>query len=369
MAAARKREPDPPTQLRALGSELERNGPARGYALRGDEAYFVERGIELVQRSAQARGLELARHDQKDPEFALARLLDDLAAAPLFASARCVVVRNADALVKKSGKDDAPFVRAAASFLGRKSGVLVVSGGAGALRADGALCKAIVEAGGALLNCRKLWDSPPPWDPDPRRSELVQWLVARAKEQKLRLSAEDAVYLAAASGNDLAALDTQLEKLRHGGGRSVRELVGWDSGGTPWKAADELVSGELPRALASVEALYRAGFHSDRDGRREVDPAALSAILLASLRSKVRQLLAGARAVERGASMTAAANEAGVTKNERALAEFQRLVPTRSASAWRDAYEDVAALDRGTRRGKTLDAADFAQLALRWRRK
>lgn len=368
MAAARKREPDPPAQLRELSARIEKQGLAGGYAFRGDERYFAERGLELVIRAAQAKGLELARHDVKDPEYELARLLDDLGAAPMFSKARCVVVRNVDTLLAKVGKQDSPFVRSALAFLGRGGeGVLAVSGGAGALRSDGALARALVEKGGALVSCRKLWDSPPPWSPDPTKVELVQWLLARAREEGVKLSPREAVYLAAATGNDLAALDTQLEKLRHGGGASLKELAGWSSGGNPWQVADDLVGGDLPRALAAVEALFRAGFHSDRDGKTERDPAALANILMGALRSKVRQLLAGSRALAQGAAPDAAAAAAGVPTNPRAKASFQQLVGRRSPARWEAMYGELAELDRKSRTGATLDAGDFARLALSWK--
>jgi DNA polymerase III delta subunit len=368
MAARKQREPDPPTQLRQLAARVEREGLTGGAVFRGDERYFSERGLELVARAAQAKGLELARHDKKDPEFELSRLLDDLGAAPMFSKGRCVIVRNADPLLAKSGKDDAPFVRAALAFLTRGGeGLLALSGGGAALRADSKLCRAIVEAGGALVSCRKLWDSAPPWKPDPTQAELVQWLLGRAREERVKLAPPQAVYLAAATGNDLAALDTQLEKLRHGGGESLQELAGWEDGGTPWKAADELVSGDLARALAALESLFRAGFHSDRDGKRERDPAALANILLGSLRPKLRQLLAGSRALAAGLPPDAAAAAAGVPGNPRAKASFQQLVGRRSPARWEAMVGQLAELDRKTRTGADVDASDFARLALSWK--
>ena len=53
--------------------------------------------------------------------------------------------------------------------------------------------------------CRKLWDSPPPWDPDPRKSELALWVRARSGDLGVCLTPDDAAYVAAATGNDLAA--------------------------------------------------------------------------------------------------------------------------------------------------------------------
>lgn len=372
MAASKQREPAPPQQLRALAQALERSSPARAYVFRGEELWFREQGISLVLEKARASGFELARHDTKDPDFQLARLLEDLGSAPLFASERCVVVRNVDPLVEKVADDkgrkgESSFLRAALAFVGRDKGVLVLSGGTGALRSDGALARAVVAAGGALVGCRRLWDSPPPWNPDPRQSELVQWLAQRAREKGLRLSPDEALYLAAATGNDLGALDTQLEKLRLSGGRGVRELVRWESGGTPWGVADELLAGRLARSLAAIEALFRSGFHSDRDGKREIDPAALAAMLLGNLRARARQLHALAFALARGASFAEASARAGGKKSEKAQAGLEAAVRARGERGWRRVCEDVHELERKSRTGADLDAADFARLALRWR--
>ena len=363
MAAARTREPAPPIQLQNLRRNLSTEGSPRGALLRGEERYFVDRAIELLVEGALAVGQEVCRHDTGDPEFSLPSLLDDLGAAPLFASARCVVVRGSDPLLKKQGKDQSPFTRAALAFLAsERAGLLVVAGRS--IRVDHAVAKAIAKAGGPILSCRKLWDSPPPWDPDPRKVELAIWARSRGEELGVRLSPEDGAYLAAAVGNDLAAIDTQLEKLRRGGGQALREVVGWESGGNPWKCADALLSGDPGRGLAAVEALFRAGFHSDRDGKTEVAPEALNAMLLGALRSKARQGLVGARALAGGAHLEEAAERAGVPGRKLARDEFARAVQQRDATGWHRAWEKIAALERRNRRTATLDATDYHRLAL-----
>lgn len=369
---ARTREPDPPNQLRALARSLEQDGLPRAALLRGEERYFVERGIELLLGLARTQGLEVCRHDVADPEFELPRLLDDLGATPMFASARLVLVRNADAarrgdsILKKQGTKASPFTRAAQSFLSAgREGCLVVSGRT--IRADHALAKTIAGLGAPVLSCRKLWDTPPPWDPDPRRVELAQWVGARATELGLRLSPDDCAYLAMATGNDLAAIDTQLEKVRRGGRDSLRQVVGWQSGGTPWKAADDLLCGDVGRGIAALEALFRAGFHSDRDGKTEKSPAALAAIVLSTARSKARQALRGARSLARGASLDQAAAEAGVSKQKLARESFVQLAQLRGAGAWERVYRDLLETERRSRTGSELRSDDFFRLALRWR--
>jgi DNA polymerase III delta subunit len=371
MATARTREPDPPNQLRALARRLEQESLPRAALLRGEERYFIERGVDLLLQSAKDQALEICRHDVSDPEFVLSNLLDDLVATPMFASARLVLVRNADvslrgtSILKKQGTKASPFTRAAQAFLeSGREGCLIITGSK--IRADHALAKTIAGMKAPLLSCRKLWDTPPPWDPDPRRAELAQWVGTRANELGLGLSPDDCAYLAMATGNDLSAIDTQLEKVRREGRESLREVVGWQSCGTPWKAADDLLCGDVGRGIAAVEALFREGFHS-RDGKIEKKPATLAMIVLSTARSKARQALRGARALARGASMDQAATEVGVSKQKLAREGFIKLAQLRGAAAWERVYCDVLETERRSRTGSELRSDDFFNLALRWR--
>lgn len=365
---AARADPDPPSQLRTLAAGLSAgNHLARGYVLRGEERWFREQAILQITRSAGQRGLEIVKHDASDPDFDARSLGSDLSAAPMFAPARCILVRNAGAFLKKEDGEDSRMTRAVLAFLGDRelAGCLVID--ADALRADHAVCKAVAELGGPILSLRRLWDSPPHWDPDPRKAELVQWLLARARERRIGLDAGEAAYVAAATGNDLSALDGALDRLAQRGRKSVREIVGWTGGASPFQLAEDLCRGDAARALSGIEALFRSGFQ-DRDGSRELDPNALLAILFGSLRGKLRQTLSGALALERGEEIGAAAQGAGVSAGPKARLEFEARVKSRSPAAWQAMLEELTDLERRTRTGARVDANDFALLALRWRR-
>jgi len=367
--ATKKRAAAPPQQLADLARRLSQ-GLDRLVVLRGEESWFVEEALTLLVQKAQAEGLEVSRHDASDPEFNAALLLDDLVASPLFAAERLVVARNVEDLLKKSGKDHSSLTRAvsAAAKDETRGGCVVIS--CRKLRLDHAVCKLAKELGAPVLELRKLWDSPPPWRAgDPTEAETVQWLLARARSRKLQLDPRDAVYICAAVGNDLFALDTALEKLRHGGGKAVRELVGWDSSAAPWGAADRLLDGELGKALAAVEALYRGGMNDDRTGRRNVDPRALSAILGATLRNRLRELARGARALERGASPAEAVREAGVKGAPSTVQAFNARLDKRSAADWEGMLADFLDVEAKSRAGggAVVDADALFRFALRWR--
>ena len=342
------------------------SGAPRAALLKGEERYFIDRALEAMIAAAAERGDEVCKHDTADPDFQLSVLLDDLGASPLFATSRCIVVRGVDAIAKKVESGPSPFTRSAVAFLqSEREGCLYLTGKS--IRADHAIAKAVKACSGRIMSSRKLWDSPPPWKPDPRESELVLWVRRRAGELGVRLSPEDAVYVAAATGNDLSAIETQLEKVRRGGAASVRELIGWDAGGNPWKTADDLLGGDPARGLAAVEALFRGGFHSDRDGKTEINPIALSSILLNALRSKTRQALVGSRALARGGNLERAEAEARVSGAPAAKKEFARTVALRTWDKWQGVYDDLTELELRSRSGSSVGVEDFCRLALRWR--
>jgi DNA polymerase III delta subunit len=364
VSAARKAaEPAPPARLAELERALAGKAPlARGYVVRGEERWFRDAAIALLAEGASRRGLEVARHDTADPDFDLGRLVEDLAAAPMFAPARLVVVRGGGALLKSEGEGKSPFASAASAFLGGASvpGSLAVE--AESLRVDSVLAKAVLAAGGPVLTMRKLYDSPPPWerDPDPRRTELAQWLLARARERTLKLSPDEAAYVVAATGNDLGALDGALDELARRGSKGVRESVAWTGGASPFRLAEDLLRGDAAAGLAGIEALFRSGMQ-EKDGARETKPEALLAVLLGSLRAKLRPTLAAARAAEGGAPFE-------FRGAPHARAEIEERRPLRTAAAWRSMLDDLAGLERRARTARPPDANDLAVLCLRWRR-
>lgn len=365
-ASKKARDPHPEEEVGRLGATLKAGVPP-GVVLRGAERYFRDRGARLVLERAAAAGHEICKHDAKDPEFAKARLLDDLTGGALFATARCILVDNAGPLLTKGSQQFTQGIVDAllARLQSDEPGCVVLC--AETLRADNAVVKAIRAREGCIIGCRKLWDTPPPWDPDPRKAELVQWLAARARGVGTQLSLEEAAYVVAATGNDLFALETQLEKLRGRGQAGVRELVGWEAGDSPFTVAEHLLLGDVPRAVAGIEALFGGGFQG-RDGTRTIDVGGLSAMLVNALLSKLRETLSGARCLARGDSLETAAKSAGV-QAPMARRAFEARVPRRTEGEWRRLLEDATELERRSRTGSTPDASDFAWLALHWRQR
>lgn len=360
------KEPSPSAELARLESSLAA-GLCPGYVLRGAEPWHLGQAERALRAAARAAGLELCQHDTRGGSFSKAALLDDLCGSALFAAARCVVVAGAAELLKKSGGQDSPVTRAVRSFLEGTRGTVVLVGDG--LRADAAAVKAVKKAGGDVYGFRPLWDSPPPWDPDPSKTELVQWLLARGNKVGVRLSPEAAVLLVKAKGSDLGALESELERIARVGPEAVRELIG-DSVGSPMRLADLLADGDAPQALFEIERLWRGGFQkSGSGGGRETSAGAILAVLFGSLRRGVRQGLVGSSAVAHGLDIKLAADEAGVPTWPKARQAFQARVASRTPREWRSMYTDLADLERRSRSGAEVDANDLCAFALRWRRR
>ena len=247
------RDDDPALQLERLAAALAQGELERGYVLRGAEPWFREQAWSLVREAARARGAELCTHDGRDPDFSLARALDDLAGSALFAAERLITLRDVDLHLKKAGKADASLTRAAAAFLARGgAGTLVIA--SEGLRADHAVVKAVLASGGSVVNCRKLYDSPPPWErsADPSRTELAQWFAARCRAAGARIDREQAALVTAAVGNDLFALEAQLAALRTSSAEELVQSLGFSAAGKPYQVADDMIAG--PRRSRALRA-------------------------------------------------------------------------------------------------------------------
>ncbi len=338
---------------------------APGYVLRGPERWFVDRALSALRHRATELGLEVCLHDAADPDFQLARLLDDLCGTALFSSGRLVVAAGIDEQLKKRGADEAAATRAVRAFVEHRRGTVVIV--SDSLRADHAVVRSIQAAGGALHTFRALWETSPPWEPDPARTELVQWIASRAADLGLKLSRDSLLLLARAKGNDLFALESELALLRSAGPAAARALES-DAAGSPQRLSDALLAGDHRAALLEIEELWRGGFARSTGSGRETGSGAILAVLFGSLRRGVRQGLFGAAALCAGSDLASAADQAGVPNWPRARQAFQAHVGLRSPRAWRAMYADLTTLERRSRSGATVDGGDLAAFALRWRR-
>ena len=107
----------------------------------------------------------------------------------------------------------------------------------------------------------------------------------------------------------------------------------------------------------------------EKDGTREQGPEALIAILLGTLRGRLREGLLLAEGLERGLDLDAALAAAGSKPPPFARRRLEEQLAARPAAAWRGMLEDALALERRGRDGAALDASDLMALAVRWGRR
>lgn len=368
MTAKKKADGHPAEVQAELARALASGGLSRGYLLRGEEPWYREHSLELLRAKARGAGYELCSHsaERANADFRLSSLIEDVSGGGLFAAQRFIALRRPDELLKNVEGKRSPLTEALLRFLehAQDLGTLVIHDTS--VRADHPVAKAIGASGGALLGFRKLWDSAPYWNPDPAKAELVQWLLARARERGVRLDPTQAIYVCAATGNDLFALDGELERLGQNAGKSVAEVVAWRSAAPPWIVAEHIVAGDLPLALAGLEALFQSGMGED-DGRRVMDPAALGAMLVGSLVRQVRQAHALSRALGHGRGEGEALELAGFQGRPEHAAALLARARERASSAWRARLVELAELERRLKGAGIVDRNDFARLALSWR--
>lgn len=361
--AAKKREQPPWVQLKAWERSAAGTDPlARLWLCRGDEPFFVRRAHAALAEGAKRRDAELSVHDGADPDFQLSVLLGDLATPSMFAARQVFVVRSVDGALRKSGKNQPPLVAAIESFLQRDDPDRALCLFAGTLRADHRVAKLAAESGAPNLNSRRLWDSPPPWKPDPMQAELVQWLLVHAKDRKIPLRPEDALELTRRVGNDPGGLDDELSALARGGGGG---RPAFRAAGSPFAVADALLSGATAKALVGIEGLYKGGM-SGRDGERVLDPGAIGALLVRSVAGGVRMSLTAASALRSGLAPDEAAALAGASGARAKPALLERLRSAPEPELWARRLEQVAALERRLKSAGGLGPGDWSQLALSW---
>ena len=359
------KEAHPEEVLGELRTALAATDLAAGYVVRGEELFYRNAALDLLRARARERNFEVCAFDAKEPGFDVQRVQDDLLGGGLFASGRLVILQAPEELLKKDDGKERPVARAIAKFLGAKAGVVVLV--AEGLRVDNSTVKALIASGGKVLSFRKLYDKPAPWErnPDPRRTEVCEWVMTRAKVLGLRLSSDQAVLLVAAVGGELSVLESKLGEFRHSGPGEFFERLDASAPVSPFELAAAIARGDLKAALRDNEGMFHSGFKS-KDGRLEVKLDALREILFSGLRAQVRRGLAASEAMKHGKSPEEAAKEAGVSAFQ--MRDFQAALSARDLGQWRAMSADLGRLERKARTGHTVDVSDLALFAVRWRR-
>lgn len=288
MARARSKKGPPPLfDVEAFASSLRgKQGPRRGYLFVGPpRTEYLHRlavGALKAHYGAERFEVHFGPRQKSDPPLPLDSLLAELVSPGLFSEPKLVAIYDA-----RSVLDQLPLLER--TLRGSGEGTLALSIATKGTRLPDKVSK-LFGKHGEVVRTREFYASPPPWAPDRKDdTELVKWVVLRAKQRGKRLDARLAAELVELKGAELAELDMELEKLSVLAGdrpqidrATLAALVGASRGYLGFELADPLLSRDGAAALATVRRAILA----------EPDATGLLLTLLGTLRNKLdREML------------------------------------------------------------------------------
>jgi len=337
----------------------------------GEETFLAEEGLSALRKALFPEGEPagaLVELDAALPADAdrVASVIEELGTPSLFGEGKLVVIRRAESLGGTAAKDDdedgdeeggaaddeegtraAPAARKASAPAAEGKGEAKVEGKAGGkgaktggrkvnpitglvkqacaaaqpgavlallvrkpVRGKGSVsADAILKTGALLVDCRRLYDAPPPWARAGPAfdTEVVKWLTRRAKVvHKKGLEPRAAHALTVRLGASLSPLARALETLSvYVGDRpgiaeaDVAATVGETREDPAWVLADAVLERDVPKSLALVDASFERGL-SDAKGRVAVREEAIFPVLFATIHGSWRRALAVSEATARG---------------------------------------------------------------------
>jgi DNA polymerase III delta subunit len=280
--------------------------PSPVTVLSGAEAFFkrdlFERILEQVagpNRQPDAVS-DLAASGPEDLRAAIL----DLRTPSFFSTKRAVCVKECDKYL--ADVDDELI---AALREGLPCGVLVLD--CERVPGKSAFAKEALERG-AVIDCRRLWDSPPPWkaNASPGETELHEWVVEHAAGLGLRMPLPVAGELVSLTGNAPGVIDQELRKLRDRIGANatptaehILALVPDTRQDSVFRVVDQTLGGELGEAVAGVARLLRQGYAYQ--GKLTIDPAAIAQLAFGALGNRLRILRRSNELLKEGSSAEA----------------------------------------------------------------
>lgn len=311
-----------------LEVRLGRERPPAVVVVAGSERWFRHRAVEQLLAHALPEG---------DPGGALVRLdgraledqpgvshaLDELRSASLFAPAKVVVVDHAEGVTHAGKRGMSALTQLVKDALGSApDGSLLVLVTQRPVKGKSCVpAGKLAGAGAWVVDCRALYDAPGPWERGAvlHDHELSRFLARRMKAAHgKRLNLEDAHALTRTVGSDLGELDGALEALAlYVGEREavtaedVHESIGETREDPLWRLADAVFERRLEDAMALVEAAFDRGV-TDQRGNVVARAESLAPMIIATLQSSWRRILAASEGLARGESAEAVTKDAGL---------------------------------------------------------
>ncbi|MBI3817834.1 MAG: hypothetical protein HY286_04015 [Planctomycetes bacterium] len=363
---------------------------------RGDEPFLHELLIRRIAAFAESRGSDVNRYDAAVPGFNAPGLYSELTTRSLFAAATVRILKNADALIKKSGEADDdesesdalaeegekpsapkrsreaavhPLEKAVLLFIksAPEGDMLAVTG----KKFRAPFVRAAREAGAFVAEFRPLYDKPFRGPGPVDGTEFGEFAIAIAKEMGLKLAAGALGSIVKKTGSQLSQVAGALEKLRSvaNGAEITTALVAaqipYSRPGSPWALAEAVLSGDASRALVEIESLENAGARDTNGKIIAADGAYVMAF--SAIARDGRRNLAASEYIKNGMSISEAASALGVPPFPAALEAFERQVRSRTPAGHRYLFNWVAEAEFATRmRGEKAKSA-LERLACRAR--
>lgn len=246
---------------------------------------------DLLDRSLGGgdRALNLVAREVA-PEVDITAILDDLRTPSLLGGARVVHLRGVEALEKDGRRRLEEYVARPAS------GAVLILEGTG-LPANTRLFRA-VEKQGIVIQCRPLYETPPPWGRRGGReeSELSRWIRLRVEDRGKRITPRAIAAAVEAWGNDLASIDGALDQARvlieeseEIGEEEIRSLSPSSRADPVYRVVDLVLKGDRKGAMRRLRSVFLHGM-PDAAGRGRDNPGAVTQILIRGLHGRLTSL-------------------------------------------------------------------------------
>lgn len=238
-----------------------------------------DRGMNLLSRDASAGAA-----------VDVTAILDDLRTPSLLGGPRVVHLRGLEGLDKEDRKRLEEYVSQPAS-----GARLVLE--ATTLPANTRLFKA-VERGGMVVQCRNLYDRPPPWARGGGKleSELARWIRLRTEDRGKKIEPAAILVALEAWGTDLAPLDGALEQACVLVGKAsrirdveMRALAPASRADPVYRVVDQVLSGDSGGAARGLRSVLIQGI-PDSSGRGRDSPGGIAQILIRGIQGKLTSI-------------------------------------------------------------------------------
>lgn len=263
----------------------------------GDETWFASEGVRAARAAFLPEGdaegylvFDAPRNANDREGTGLGDALDEGRTVPMFGGRKLVVWRGRT--VDDEGL--AALVSVAESSPAFCRFVIVISS------LGKAAAKKLEKAGVAVAECRRLFDTPWPGNPE-FKTALNQWTAQRARAHGLGIPLPVAHVLTGAIGNDLGAVDSALVKLSLNlpQGTTVTEddlapLLGGGRDYGSFAFGEALYSRDAAKAFRVARNAFREGME-DASGRRSRSPDQVAARLLWSAGYQLEKVWEAAR--------------------------------------------------------------------------